>query len=161
MYTTRSFMAIVEKFRKEMPGFNFTTDVIVGFPGETEENFSETERMVTDARFSHIHTFRYSRRKGTRADRLEEQIDELIKSQRAEAIRLISEKNRLLYMDEMVGKTELVLIEKIDQNGIAHGYGEHYLPVEFSTTIRTKNIFQDVLIEKVDPTEPPRLIGRI
>lgn len=161
MYTTRSFMAIVEKFRKEMPDFNFTTDVIVGFPGETEEDFSETERVVLEARFNHIHTFRYSRRKGTRADRLEEQIDELIKSQRAEAIRLISEKNRLLYMDEMAGKTERVLIEKVDQNGIAHGYGEHYLPVAFATTSRIKNIFQDVLLEKVDPAETPLLIGRI
>lgn len=161
MYTAQSFMAILERFRKKMPDFNFTTDVIVGFPGETEEDFAETERLVTEARFSHIHTFRYSRRKGTRADHMEDQIDELIKSQRAEAIRLISEKNRLLYMDQMVGKTERVLIEKVDQNGTAHGYGEHYLPVAFSTTSRTKNIFQDVLVEKVDPAATPLLIGRI
>jgi threonylcarbamoyladenosine tRNA methylthiotransferase MtaB len=161
MYTTCSFMDILESFRKEMPDFNFTTDVIVGFPGESEKDFAETARFVTEARFSHIHTFRYSRRKGTRADGLEEQINELIKSQRAEVIRLISEKNRLLYMDEMVGKTERVLIEKVDNKGVAHGYGEHYLPVAFSSTSRTKNIFQDVLLEKVKSTDPPLMIGRI
>lgn len=161
MYTTRSFMDILESFRKEMPDFNFTTDVIVGFPGESEKDFAETARFVTEARFSHIHTFRYSRRKGTRADGLEEQINELIKSQRAEVIRLISEKNRLLYMAEMVGKTERVLIEKVDNKGVAHGYGEHYLPVAFSSTSRTKNIFQDVLLEKVKSTDPPLMIGRI
>lgn len=161
MYTTRSFMDIVEKFRTEMPDFNFTTDVIVGFPGESEHDFAETARVVSEARFSHVHTFRYSRRKGTRADRMEEQIVERIKSERGEVIRQISEKNRLLYMENMIGKTARVLIEKVDSKGVAQGYGEHYLPVRFATTNRTKNIFRDVVLEKLDPSEPPVLIARV
>jgi threonylcarbamoyladenosine tRNA methylthiotransferase MtaB len=161
MYTTRSFMNIVESFRKEMPDFNFTTDVIVGFPGESEEDFAETVRVVNEACFSHVHTFRYSRRKGTRADRLEEQVEERIKSERAEVIRLISEKNRILYMEDMIGKTERVLIEKVDKKGMAQGYGEHYLPVKFSTPLLDKNIFTDVLLEKVEPAEPAIIIGRV
>jgi threonylcarbamoyladenosine tRNA methylthiotransferase MtaB len=161
MYTTRSFMDIVERFRKEMPDFNFTTDVIVGFPGESEQDFAATASVVTEARFSHIHTFRYSRRKGTRADRMEEQIAERIKTERAEMIRQLSEKNRLLYMEEMINKTERVLIEKVDKKGMANGYGEHYLPVRFSTPLRTKNIFQDVVLEKIDRTDPPFMIAKI
>jgi threonylcarbamoyladenosine tRNA methylthiotransferase MtaB len=161
MYTTRSFMDIVETFRKEMPDFNFTTDVIVGFPGESEDDFAETARVVKEAQFSHIHTFRYSRRKGTRADRLEEQIEERIKAERSEIIRQISEENRLDYMSSMVGKTERILIEKVNSKGMAQGYGEHYLPIQFSTPLRTKNIFQDVVLEKVNPADPPLIIARI
>ena len=161
MYSTRSFMDIVETFRKEMPDFNFTTDVIVGFPGESEDDFAETTRVVKEAQFSHIHTFRYSRRKGTRADRLEEQIEERIKAERSEIIRQISEENRLDYMSSMVGKTERILIEKVNDKGMAQGYGEHYLPIQFSAPLRTKNIFQDVVLEKVNPAEPPLIIARI
>jgi threonylcarbamoyladenosine tRNA methylthiotransferase MtaB len=161
MYTTRSFMEIVENFRKEIPDFNFTTDVIVGFPGESETEFAETARVVREARFSHVHTFRYSRRKGTRADRLEEQIEERIKADRSEVIRQISEENRLTYMESMLGKTQRVLIEKVTGKGVAQGYGEHYLPVQFSTPHRTKNTFQNVMLEKVNPAEPPLIFARI
>jgi len=161
MYSTRSFMDIVETFRKEMPDFNFTTDVIVGFPGESKDDFAETTRLVKEAQFSHIHTFRYSRRKGTRADRLEEQTEERIKAERSEIIRQISEENRLAYMSSMVGKTERILIEKVNSKGMAQGYGEHYLPIQFSTPLRTKNIFQDVVLEKVNPADPPLIIAMI
>ena len=155
MYTTRSYMDIVETFRKEISDFNFTTDVIVGFPGEEEDDFAATSRVVKEARFSHIHTFRYSRRKGTRADRLEEQIEERIKAERSEVIRQISEENRLDYMSSMIGKTERVLIEKVNSKGRAQGYGEHYLPIHFSTPVRTKNMFRDVLLEKVEAGDNP------
>ncbi len=161
MYTTRSFMDIIETFRKEIADFNFTTDVIVGFPGETEQDFEETVRVVKEARFSHVHTFRYSRRKGTRADRLEDQLEEKIKAERSEVIRQISEENRLNYMDSMLGKTQRVLIEKVSGEGEAQGYGEHYLPLKFSTPDRTQNIFQDVVLEKVNPADPPMIIARV
>ncbi len=159
MYTTRSFMDIVETFRKEISDFNFTTDVIVGFPGEEEEDFAATARVVEEARFSHIHTFRYSRRKGTRADGLEGQIEERIKAERSEVIRQISEENRLDYMSSMIGKTERVLIEKVNGRGMAQGYGEHYLPVHFSTPVRTKNMFRDVLLKKAEAGDPPFIQG--
>jgi len=155
MYTTHSFMEIIESFRKTMPDFNFTTDVIVGFPGESEKDFAKTVKIVEEARFSHIHTFRYSRRKGTRADRLEEQVEEQIKAERSEVIRLISEKNRLSYMEKMIGKTQRVLIEKVKQDGMAQGYGEHYLPIHFPTTLRTNNIFRDVRLEKLEAGDAP------
>ena len=161
MYTTRSFMDIVEKFRKDISDFNFTTDVIVGFPGESETEFAETARVVKEARFSHVHTFRYSRRKGTRADRMQEQIEERIKTARSEVIRQISDSNRLLYMESMLGKTQRALIEKVTGKGVAQGYGEHYLPLQFSSPVRTKNIFQDVVLEKVNPADPPFITARI
>jgi threonylcarbamoyladenosine tRNA methylthiotransferase MtaB len=121
MYDTRSFMEILDGFRKYFPDFNFTTDLIVGFPGESEGDFADTVRMAREARFSHIHTFRYSRRKGTRADRFENQVAEKIKSERSEVIRKVSEENRMRYMQSMIGKEQLVLIEKVDSMGLAPG----------------------------------------
>lgn len=159
MYTAGSFLEIIEKFRKHMPDFNFTTDVIVGFPGETDADFSETARLSREAMFSHIHTFRYSRRKGTRADRLENQLEEKIKSQRSEVIRKISEENRLRYMELMLGKEQRVLIEKVDDKGLAHGYGEHYLPVQFKAAQAGKNMFQQVMLDSVNTSETPTIKG--
>ena len=161
MYTARSFMEIVEKFRKHMPDFNFTTDVIVGFPGETDDDFRQTVDLVREARFSHIHTFRYSRRKGTRADRMEDQLEERIKSERSEVIRMISEENRLSYMNSMLGKEQRILIEKVHKDGMAHGYGEHYLPIVFSTNDPTKNRFQKVVLNGVESSESPTMTGAL
>lgn len=159
MYTTRSFMEILDKFREEIPDFNFTTDVIVGFPGETEEDFRQTVSLVREARFSHIHTFRYSRRKGTRADRMEGQIPEKVKTERSEVIRAISEENRIGYMKSMIGKKQRVLIEKVDPKGMAQGYGEHYLPVTFRTGSTVTNRFQEVELKELILSAPPGLMG--
>ena len=159
MYTTSSFMEILSTFRKHSPDFNFTTDIIVGFPGESKEDFAETVRIAREAHFSHIHTFRYSRRKGTRADRLEDQVAEKIKSERSEVIRKISEENRIRYMQSMIGKEQQVLIEKLDRKGTAHGYGEHYLPVQFPSSDGTRNIFRKVKLKKVETSETPFIHG--
>ena len=159
MYTTRSFMDLIGKFRSEFPDFNFTTDVIVGFPGETEHDFQQTAGMVRSAGFTHVHTFRYSRRKGTRADRMEAQIPERIKTERSEVIRKISEENRLRYMTSMLGKPQRVLVEKVDPSGWGHGYGESYLPVAFRTGFMQTNRFEQVTPVAVSSTDPPHLIA--
>ncbi len=159
MYTTQSFMEILHSFRDQMPDFNFTTDIIVGFPGESDEDFADTVRIAREGRFSHIHTFRYSRRKGTRADRLDDQLNERIKSERSEVIRQLSEENRLQYMNRMIGKEQLVLIEKVDRQGLSQGYGEHYFPVRFQAPDSTRNIFRKVRLEKVEDSETPFIFG--
>lgn len=150
MYTVSSFMEIIDSFRKEIPDFNFTTDIIVGFPGETEADFSQSLKAVKEAGFSHVHTFRYSQRKGTRADRFEDQVVEALKAERSEQIRLLSEKNRLDYMQSMLGKEQRILIEKIDSRGKASGYGEHYLPLVFNAPGLATNTFHKVLLKDVD-----------
>lgn len=161
MYTVDSFMEILETFRTHIPGFNFTTDVIVGFPGESEEDFIRTVDVVREAKFSHIHTFRYSRRKGTRADNMEGHVPERVKSERGERIRHISERSRLEYMESMTGKWQRVLIEKVDSEGMASGYGEHYLPVRFPAGDGTRNSFRSVTLERVIPSDPPLMKGSV
>jgi threonylcarbamoyladenosine tRNA methylthiotransferase MtaB len=159
MYTVKSFMEIIEKFRGEMADFNFTTDVIVGFPGETGEDFQKTLHLVREAKFSHVHTFRYSRRKGTRADRMEDQLAEHIKNERSEMVRTLALENRNAYMESMVGKKQRVLVERVDHTGVARGYGEHYLPVHFPTKNRTRNRFEEILLTRVLPGETPVITG--
>jgi threonylcarbamoyladenosine tRNA methylthiotransferase MtaB len=158
MYTVTYFMEIIEKFRQAIPAFNFTTDVIVGFPGENEEDFSQTLDVVREARFSHVHTFRYSRRKGTRADRMEDQLEERIKAERSEQVRLLSEANRLEYMKTMIGTHQRVLVEKV-QGELATGYGEHYLPIRFTLAGVRRNQFVDVITDALEKGETPTLLA--
>ncbi|MCK4920676.1 MAG: hypothetical protein KAS71_06500, partial [Bacteroidales bacterium] len=139
-----------ESFRKEHPDFNFTTDIIVGFPGETEEDFQQTLKIASLAKFSHIHTFRYSLRNGTRAARMEDQIPGKIKSKRSESVRILSEQLEKEYFKSMLHKTQRVLVENPDKNGYATGYGEHYIPIQIKNRNLRKNEFYDVKLRKIE-----------
>ena len=86
-YTADRFERIAEELRRRVCHFNLTTDVIVGFPGETDEDFNDTAEMCSRLGFGHIHTFPYSRRSGTRADRMTSQVPERIKKERSGIIR--------------------------------------------------------------------------
>ena len=160
MYKVSEFMGIIEKFKKEIPDFNFTTDVIVGFPGETDNDFNETCNIVNDAGFSHIHTFRYSKRNGTRAEKMEEQVPEKIKNERSLVIRELSDSNKNKYYNSMLGKRQTVLIEKISKKGLAQGYGEHYLPIRFKASTDELNSFRNIIIEKIENIPPLIIKGR-
>ena len=130
-YTVDEFKNMVNKIRLKIPEFNFTTDIMVGFPGETIEDFQETCNVIKEIGFTHVHTFKYSVRKGTRAERMPEQVPEKIKTERSGIIRDIAENNKRKYRRAFIGKTQSVLVEKINSKGIASGYGEFYLPVKF------------------------------
>jgi threonylcarbamoyladenosine tRNA methylthiotransferase MtaB len=160
MYSAKYFMETVERFRKSIPDFNFTTDVIVGFPGETDEDFQKTIDFIKEAKFSHIHTFRFSRRTGTRADRMKEQVPGKVMAERSELIRKLSEENRLEYMHSMEGKRQRVLIETV-ADGMARGYGEHYLPVTFAVEDTTTNRYEEVLLTGTTPSADPVMQGRM
>ncbi|HKK63861.1 MAG TPA: MiaB/RimO family radical SAM methylthiotransferase [Bacteroidales bacterium] len=159
MYTASQFRDIMERFRKFIPDFNFTTDVIVGFPGETEKDFKMTLDFLMEATFSHIHTFRYSRRTRTRADRMKEQIPGNVMSKRSEKIRQVSEEMRKAYLQSMIGKQQRVLIEKVDDDMVASGYGEHYVPIKFKVSSKERNRFEEVYISGMAPGEELILNG--
>ena len=155
MYSARHFMETIERFRDAIPGFNFSTDVIVGFPGESEEDFRQTVDFLREVRFSHVHTFRYSRRSGTRADRMKEQVPGKVMAARSEIIRELSEEMRLDYMRSMLEKRQRVLIEKVDSKMVATGYGEHYLPVALEVKEPVTNRFVDVVLNEILPGDEP------
>ncbi len=161
MYNVKGFMEIVERFKKEQPDFNFTTDIMVGFPGETEQDFAETCKVARNVEFSHIHTFRYSKRKGTRAERMDEQVPEKLKVIRSRIIRDISASNKIKYFNSMVGKTQRVLVEKINKNGIAYGYGEHYTPVRFKAQSAGINTFNNISLNSIEQGKEPAIYGSL
>ncbi|MFA8301372.1 MAG: tRNA (N(6)-L-threonylcarbamoyladenosine(37)-C(2))-methylthiotransferase MtaB [Hyphomicrobiales bacterium] len=159
MYTTKSYMEMVEKIKTQYPLFNLTTDIIVGFPGETTSDFEETCKIARDVNFSHIHTFRYSIREGTRAARMKDQIPENIKIQRSEVIRQISLDNKKRYYQSMIGQKQTILSEGVSKNGMIHGYGEHYIPIETNLDTIEKNIFVPLVVNEVIDLEEPYLKG--
>ena len=161
MYTAKQFMETAEKIKQSYPDFNLTTDIIVGFPGETEEDFQQTVEMAKKINFGHIHTFKYSVRTGTRAERMPDQVPEKTKTQRSEEIRKISEATKLSYRESFVGKKQTVLVEKILRNGFATGYGEHYIPIIIQNKSLQKNEFYTVQITRVELKGEPILHAKI
>ncbi len=147
-YTLPSYMEIVAQLRSRFPLFNFTTDIMVGFPGETEQDFEATCNVIREVGFSHVHTFKYSMREGTRATRMEEQIPSKTKNTRSIVVRDLAEENKLKYRRLFAGLSQTVLVENI-RGGIARGYGENYVPVEFKNTQPEKNYFQTVTIKNI------------
>ncbi|MDZ7740504.1 MAG: tRNA (N(6)-L-threonylcarbamoyladenosine(37)-C(2))-methylthiotransferase MtaB [Bacteroidota bacterium] len=159
MYNLKTFLNMTSKIKSRYPDFNLTTDIIVGFPGETEKEFEDSCKVVRDIGFSHIHTFKYSVRNGTRAARMEEQVPEKVKNERSRIIRDISLENKIKYQQSLLGKHQRVLIERINSKGIAKGYGEHYVPVKFKTDLKESNRFADVKLGSVQKGQDPLLIG--
>ena len=160
MYTLAEFRAIVDKTRKMYPDFNLTTDIIVGFPGETAGDFQSTCDVVRDIGFSHVHTFKYSKRKGTRAERMPGQVPEKVKTKRSEIIRLLAEETKRKYRSSLIGSTQRVLVEKV-REGNARGYGEHYVPVSFPSVKAEKNKIYPVRIKNIVDGEDPDLTGEL
>jgi threonylcarbamoyladenosine tRNA methylthiotransferase MtaB len=143
MYDVAQFRAIVEKIRTRYPDFNLTTDIIVGFPGETEKEFQETLEAVREFKFSHVHTFKYSVREGTRAERMENHVPEKIKNIRSGQIRRLADQNKRHYFESLIGKTQAVLVEKATRTKVS-GYGDLYVPIEFAGNAIPKNSIQQV-----------------
>ncbi len=158
-YTVAGFMEMIDSIRSRYPDFNFTTDIIVGFPGETEEEFAASVEVARQARFSHIHTFKFSVRDGTPAARMEGQVTEKVKRERSRIVRAVARQNRLDYFRMMLGHTQEVLFE---QRGKAYslGYGEHYLPVAVDERI-APNTLARVRLTAIAEEEEPYLRGEL
>jgi len=160
MYSLSEFINIIDKIRKNYADFNFTTDIIVGFPGETDEDFKATCKLVKEIGFSHIHTFKYSKRDGTRASRMPGQTTERIKNERSGIIRQISIENKRIYRNSLLGKRQNVLVEKVDGKS-GRGYGELYVPVKFRHPEMEKNMLREVKLTGLGEGDNPVLIGTI
>ena len=166
-YSVAGYLGMVEAIRRRDPTINFTTDIIVGFPGETDSEFEETLALIEEIGFSHVHTFPYSVRTGTRAERLSGHIEEAIKIERAARIRDVAGRIKRENRNSFVGKGQRLLIERLGQTrgaGVsprATGHGEHYHPIEIDTRGVERNTFVDVEITAVADREEPVLIGAV
>ncbi|MBH5318146.1 tRNA (N(6)-L-threonylcarbamoyladenosine(37)-C(2))-methylthiotransferase MtaB [Paenibacillus sp. GSMTC-2017] len=137
-YTTEEFAAKIKRLHEAMPGVAITTDVIVGFPGETEEMFENGFRFMEDLKFAEMHVFPYSKRTGTPAARMDEQVDDEIKNERVHKLIDLSEKMQLQYAEQYVGKVLDVIPERdykgAPGQGLVSGYTDNYIQVVFDGT---------------------------
>lgn len=137
-YTTEEFAAKIKRLHEAMPGVAITTDVIVGFPGETDEMFEEGFRYMEELRFAEMHVFPYSKRTGTPAARMEDQVDEEVKNERVHKLIDLSEKMQLQYAQQYVGAVLDVIPERdykgAPGEGLVMGYTDNYLQVVFDGT---------------------------
>jgi threonylcarbamoyladenosine tRNA methylthiotransferase MtaB len=157
-YTISGFRSIIDQIKNKYADFNITTDIMVGFPGETDDDFQATCNAAREIGFSHIHTFKYSGRAGTRAYQMPEQVPEKIKNERSKIIREISVDNKHKYRKSLIGKIQNVLVEKI-HGKTAKGYGELYVPVTFRHPLAHRNMMQQVLLTGIGEGEDPVLLG--
>ncbi len=141
-YTSSEYKQKVDLIRKYMPDSGITTDIIVGFPGETDDEFNETLEFVKKINFSRIHVFKYSVREGTKAAGFENQIDEKIKSERSKRLISLADESAQDFMNHMLGKTVSVLIEKKTDN-MYEGYTANYI----RALIESKENIENQIIE--------------
>lgn len=128
-YNTDEYMKIVEDLRANFNNSSITTDVMVGFAGETEEEFKESLEFVKKVGFSKTHVFPYSQRKGTKADEMENQIPKRIKDARAKIMTELADSLRKDFLKTQIGRVEGVLIERLRHNEYYEGYTMNYTPV--------------------------------
>ncbi|WP_167958424.1 tRNA (N(6)-L-threonylcarbamoyladenosine(37)-C(2))-methylthiotransferase MtaB [Anaerosporobacter faecicola] len=131
-YDTKLFMEKCEQLREHFDRPALTTDVIVGFPGETEEEFGETIQFLKKITFMKTHVFKYSKRQGTRAAAMENQIAESIKHERSETLIELDKKNNHMYLESFIGENEKVLFEErvtIDGKEYMVGHTQRYVKV--------------------------------
>ncbi len=137
-YSTEFFAERLERLREVLPDLAITSDVIVGFPGETEEEFMETYNFIKDHRFSELHVFPYSKRTGTPAARMEDQVDEDVKNDRVHRLISLSEQIAKEYASSYENEVVEVIPEELyedgDTKGLYQGYSDNYLKVVFPAT---------------------------
>ena len=128
-YTTAEYADLCARLRYHFPDCAITTDVMVGFPGESQEEFEESLRFVESVDFARAHIFAYSRRPGTNADRLPNQIDNGEKTHRSKMMQDVCNKSAAAYASRYVGQTVSVLLETPYPDGIIDGHTDTYLTV--------------------------------
>ena len=126
-YDTAAFFAVTERLRRYFPGCALTTDLIVGFPGETEEDQRETLAFIERCAFADMHIFPYSRRPGTPADSMPEQCTNAVKARRAHEAQAVAGRMRRAYWEASVGQILPVLFESAEDGSLGHS--DTYLPV--------------------------------
>ena len=155
-YTTEEFKQVTERLRKYFKDVNLTTDIIVGFPGETEEEFNKTYNFLKDIKFYKMHVFKYSKRDGTVAAKMPDQIDGNIAEERSRKLIELSEKNMKMYNEKYIGKEVEVLFEE-KQGDFWVGHTRNYMIVKISSKDNLENEIRHVIIKEVNSEE---LLGK-
>lgn len=157
-YTRQIFMQTVDKLRDACPDFTYTTDVIVGFPGETEADFNETLSVMQEVQFAKVHMFPYSPRERTRAALMPGQVAAEVLAERKQRVLRMAEQIAFELRQKYVGRTMRVLTESSDQSHRVTGHTDNFLTVMAPTVNSGPNEWLDVLLLE---NSPEGLVGQV
>lgn len=152
-YRKELYQERVERIKETMPHACIGVDVIVGFPGETEEIFLETYDFLSSLDISYLHVFSYSQRANTLADQMENQVPKAIKSKRSKMLRILSAKKRHAFYESQLGIVVPVLFEQENKNGFITGFSNNYVKVKVDYDPGLRNQIVSVLLKEIDEND--------
>ena len=149
-YLRELYVSRVAKIREVMPDACIGVDVIVGFPGETDEHFLETYHFLNDLDISYLHVFTYSERDNTEAVLMEGVVPDAVRAKRSKMLRGLSAKKRNAFYESQLGKEKTVLFESDNKQGYIHGFTENYVKVKAPWDPALVNTLHKVKLTKID-----------
>src|SRR5690554_3259700 len=149
-YMRELYVEKVEKIRKAMPNACIGVDVIVGFPGETDDHFLETYHFLNELNISYLHVFTYSERDNTPAADMEGVVPMSVRNKRSKMLRGLSAKKRRAFYESQLGTTHTVLFENENKEGYIHGFTENYVKVKAPWNPELVNTLQEITLTKID-----------
>lgn len=159
-YTTNEYYSLVCKIRKIFPEASFTTDIMVGFPQETDKEFAQSLEFVKKIGFAKIHVFQYSPRKGTPASKMP-QILKTEKAERANIMKKLGEELQSEYLKKIIGKTVPVLFERENCTEFHQGYAPDYTLIKIPRKNSKKSLRNQIFYVKIEESVSDFCIGRI
>lgn len=151
-YLRELYVDRVEKIKSSMPDACIGVDVIVGFPGETDEHFLETYEFLNELDISYLHVFTYSERENTPAASMDGAVPIKKRKKRSKMLRGLSAKKRRAFYESQLGKTKTVLFEHENKQGYIQGFTENYVKVKMPWNPYLVNTLQEVKLQKIDET---------
>lgn len=155
-YDLKFYKDRIEKIRKMIKDVSITTDLIVGFPNENEKDMEDTLKFLKEIKFTKIHTFPYSKREGTKAASMENQIDETIKRKRVKTVLELSDQLEQDFYQSKLNETEEVIIEQT-KDGKSYGYTSNYIKVEIDSPLKPN----EVISVKINKVNNKKVTGKI
>lgn len=149
-YLRELYVDRVNKIREVMPDACIGVDVIVGFPGETEEHFLETYHFLNELNISYLHVFTYSERDNTEAAEMEGIVPGNVRSKRSKMLRGLSVKKRRAFYESQIGTTRTVLFEAENKEGYIHGFTENYVKVKTPWNPELVNTLHEIKLTRID-----------
>ncbi|GJL66814.1 MAG: tRNA (N(6)-L-threonylcarbamoyladenosine(37)-C(2))-methylthiotran sferase MtaB [Nitrospirales bacterium] len=148
-YTVREYAQFIEEAAQKVPDLCLGTDVMVGFPGEGEQEFANTQTLINDLPFSYLHVFSFSSRPGTAATKLAHPVPRQIIKQRSQDLAKLSQRKRFAFYQRYIGQTVSVLFETQNSSGLWTGLTDHYIKVGVQSSDDLSNEIRSVMISGV------------
>ena len=159
-YTAADYFTLTQKIRAAFPNASFTTDIMVGFPTETEEDFAESMRFAEKIGFAKIHVFQYSPRTGTPAAKMP-QIAASVKAERADRMKALADRLHSAHLQSLVGKTVAVLFERENSTDFHRGYAPDYTLIKISRKNPQKSLRNQIIRVIIEENRSDYCFGRL